>query len=91
MAQLVISDMELDRIMREFRVHENKPVTVCGRPGFRIVYSYTDNGTLAYKSVYYGFQRRNVYYTIRYEAPLSITSIPIFRPSRRWLGRQASL
>ncbi len=70
MAQLVINDLELDKQLQGLTIHENKPVTVCGRPGFRVVFSYLDNGNLSYKSVYYGFQRQNIYYTIRYEAPL---------------------
>ncbi len=69
MAQVVIDDLGMYKPMMAFKVLENRPVTVCGRSGFRIVYSYTDNGTLQYKSVYYGFQSGKTYYTIRYGAP----------------------
>ena len=90
MAQLVINDLELNTLMPGFTVHENKPVAVCGRPGFRIVYSYSDNGTLAYKSVYYGFQRENTYYTIRYEAPV-IHYFDTYLPTFEKMVRSASL
>ena len=90
MAQLVINDFELNKMMQALKIHENKPFTVCGRPGFRIVYSYTDNGTLAYKSVYYGFQRRNTYYTIRYEAP-AIHYFDTYLPTFEKMARSATL
>ena len=70
MAELVLDDMQLNTAMKNFTVQENKPVTVCGRPGFRAVFSYTDNGTLQYKAVCYGFQQEKYFYTIQYEAPV---------------------
>ena len=68
-AAVVVDDLQLNRTMKNLVIHENKPATPCGKPGFRIVFSYTDNGTLQYKSVYYGFQQNNTFYTILYEAP----------------------
>ncbi len=90
MAQVVIDDLELNRLMPGFKVLENKPVTVCGLPGFRIVYSYEDNGTLEYKSVYYGFQNQKTYYTIRYEAP-AIHYFDTYLPTFEKMVRSASL
>ncbi len=90
MAQVVIDDLELNKHMPGFKVLENKPVTVCDLPGFRIVYAYTDNGTLEYKSVYYGLQNQKTYYTIRYEAP-AIHYFDTYLPTFERMVKSASL
>lgn len=81
MATIVLDDLQLNTAMKNFSVQENKPATVCGRPGFRAVFSYTDSGTLPYKAVCYGFQQGKYFYTIQYEAPAVHyfdTYLPVF-------------
>lgn len=68
-ASIVLDDLQLDRSRNNFSLVQNMPVIICGRPGFRIVFSYTDSETLPYKAVYYGFQDEKFLYTIRYDAP----------------------
>jgi hypothetical protein len=69
MAQVVLNDFELNDAMKNFRLIENKPATVAGIPGFRLVFSYRSNGTLHYQTAYYGFQKDDRYYSIVYSAP----------------------
>jgi len=69
MAEVVLNDFEMNESMKNFRVIENKPATVAGIPGFRLVFSYRQDGDLAYQSVYYGFIKDDLFYSIRFSAP----------------------
>jgi hypothetical protein len=68
-AGVVLNDFEMNEAMNNFLVIENKPATVAGVPGFRLVFRYKQNGTLQYQCVYYGFQKGDMYYSIWYSAP----------------------
>ncbi len=70
MAEFILNDFELDTSMKNLIIHENKPVTLGGCPAFRLVFSYRKAGTLHYKCVQYGFQKNDMFYSVRYTAPL---------------------
>jgi hypothetical protein len=70
MAEFILNDFELDTSMKNLIIHENKPVTLGGCPAFRLVFSYRKAGTLHYKCVLYGFQKNDMFYSVRYTAPL---------------------
>lgn len=69
MAGVVLNDFELNKDIKNFRMLENKPATVAGNPGFRIVFSYKREGTLQYRCVYYGFKEDDMFFSIMYSAP----------------------
>ncbi len=69
MAEVVLGDFELNQSMKNLKVIENKPATIAGTPGFRLVYSYRSNGLLEYQEVLYGFQKDGMFYSILYSAP----------------------
>jgi hypothetical protein len=69
MAGVVLNDFELNKDMKNLRVIENKPSTIAGLPGFRLVFSYRREGTLQYQCVYYGFKKEDMYYNVLFAAP----------------------
>lgn len=69
MAEVLLSDFELNQSMKNLKVIENKPATIAGVPGVRLVYSYRSNGTLQYQELLYGFQKDGMFYSILYSAP----------------------
>jgi hypothetical protein len=69
MAEVVLSDFELNQSMKNLKIIENKPATIAGIPGIRLVYSYRSNGMLQYQDVLYGFQKDGKFYSILYSAP----------------------
>ena len=69
MAEVVLSDFELNQSMKNLKIIENKPATIAGIPGVRLVYSYRSNGMLQYQELLYGFQKDGMFYSILYSAP----------------------
>lgn len=69
MAEVVLNDFEMNERMKNFRAIENKPAIIAGIPGFRLLFSYRQDGALAYQSVYYGFIKDDLFYSVRFSAP----------------------
>jgi hypothetical protein len=69
LAEAVQNDLELNQSLKNFKLIENRPATVNGSPGFRLVFSFRNNGTLQYQCVYYGFAKEDLFYSILFTAP----------------------
>ena len=67
-AELIIDDFTSNQSMLNFQVLENRPVTIDGNKGFRIVFTYKNNDGLRVKSIYNGFMVQDWFYSIRYTA-----------------------
>ncbi len=69
LAEVLLNEFELNDGLKNFKLIENKPATVAGVPGFKLVFSYKSNGQLSYQCVYYGFRKDEMLYTVLYLAP----------------------
>ena len=68
-AEFVVDILQSDKNLSQFALLENKPATVNGNKGFRLVYTYKERN-LPYKSVYYGFLYGERFLRISYNAPV---------------------
>lgn len=69
LAEVIIDNTSSREDVLNFKVISNKPYTVAGHPGFRMVYTFRDTDGLKYKSLYYGFMEGEWFYGLSYSAP----------------------
>lgn len=67
-AELIIDDFTSNQSMLNFQLLENRPVTIDGHKGFRIVFTYKNEDGLRVKSIYNGVMVQDWFYSIRYTA-----------------------
>ena len=63
---IVVDELASDRNLMNFKLMENAPVTVDGRPGFKISFLYSDKKGSRFKTKYYGFISGDSFYNLRY-------------------------
>ena len=69
-AEVIIDDISSSGALLNFDLIENVPVTICGRSGFKIVFTHKNREGLNFKSIHSGFMARKYVYSIRYTAPI---------------------
>jgi hypothetical protein len=67
-AEVILDDLRLDRAVRNLHVLENGPVDVARQDGFEILFTYKNQDGLTIKTVYQGFIRGGMFYSIRFTA-----------------------
>lgn len=67
-AQVILDDLSLDRSVRNLKVLENAPARIAHRDGFKILFTYRNGDGLTLKTLYYGFIKGRMFYSIRYTA-----------------------
>ena len=67
-AQIILDDLKLDRAVRNLEVLENGPITIGRSEGFKILFTYRNTEGLTLKTVYLGFIKDRMFYSIRYTA-----------------------
>ena len=67
-AEVILDEIGSDRAVLSFHVLENNPATVNDYEGFRILFTYMNENGLRFKTLYYGFLRDELFYSIRYNA-----------------------
>ena len=67
-AQIILDDLKLDRAVRNLEVLENGPINIGCCEGFRILFTYRNADGLTLKTVYLGFIKDRMFYSIRYTA-----------------------
>ena len=67
-SEVIIDNISSDKAVLNLAVLENIPVTIDGKQGFKILYTYKNKDGLKFKSLYCGFLFENWLYSIRYTA-----------------------
>jgi hypothetical protein len=67
-AQLIVDNMRLDPLIRQFRLLASEPAMVGGHAGFKLIYSYQDAFGVQIKSIYYGAILPTLFFNLRYTA-----------------------
>ncbi len=67
-AELIADDFAINPSLLNFTIQENSPVTISGHKGFRLVFTYKNQGDLRVKSTVNGFMVRDQFYQICYTA-----------------------
>ncbi len=68
-AEVMIDDLSSEGVWNEVRVLENRPATIAGRPGFRIVAAFRDGDGLPTRVAAYGVAAGKRFYSLVYVAP----------------------
>jgi len=66
--ELEAENLRANPTTTDFELVEDTPVTVAGRPGFRLVYRWKTKEGLRLKAVHYGFLHGNALYRLIYQA-----------------------
>jgi hypothetical protein len=69
-AELIADDFASNPSLLNFTILENSPMTINGHRGFRLVFTYKNQGDLRVKSTINGFMVRDWFYQIRYTAAI---------------------
>ena len=69
-AGVITDNISSNQDVMNFKVISNKPAKIAGHKGFKVVFTYRDTNKLKYKSIYYGFMEGELFYGVRYDAPL---------------------
>jgi hypothetical protein len=67
-AEVILDDLSLDRAVRNLQVLENAPARIAHQDGFKILFTYKNGDGLVLKTLYYGFIKGRMFYSIRYTA-----------------------
>ena len=67
-AGIVVDELSTDRTIIKFELLENKPTSIKGNAGFKLLFTYKDRDGSSFKTKYYGFVRGGIYYNLRYTA-----------------------
>ncbi len=67
-AGIVADELSTDRTIIQFKLIENKPTSIKGNEGFKLLFTYKDRDGSSFKTKYYGFIRDGIYYNLRYTA-----------------------
>ncbi len=67
-AEVIVDDLSLDRAVRNLHVLENAPVRNAHQDGFKILFTYKNGDELTLKTLYHGFIKGRMFYSIRYTA-----------------------
>ena len=67
-AEVILDDLTLDRAVRNLQVIENGPAQIAQQEGFKIVFTYQNGDGLTMKTLYQGFIKGRMFYSIRYTA-----------------------
>jgi hypothetical protein len=67
-AELIADDFASNPALMNFAILENSPLTIDGHKGFRLVFTYKNEGGLRVKSTFSGFLVQDWFYQIRYTA-----------------------
>lgn len=68
LAEITLDNVRSDPAVTNFAVEENAPVTICGHPGYKVVYTWALKGGYRLKRVHYGFLDGTWIYQIVYQA-----------------------
>ncbi len=68
LAEVEIDNNKADDTIQNFKLIDNKPITIAGQPGFCLEYNYSTADGLPMKGIHYGFLNKEWVYRIRYEA-----------------------
>jgi len=68
LAEITLDNMRSDPAVNDFVVDENVPVTICGKPGYKLVYTWALKGGYRLKRVHYGFLDGKWMYQLVYQA-----------------------
>lgn len=67
-AEVVLDNTASNPKVHGLEIKENRSVKIDGRPGFRAVYSFTNDDGLRMKAVVYGFMQGEWFYGLKYLA-----------------------
>jgi hypothetical protein len=67
-AEVILDDLGLDRSVRNLQVLENAPAGIAHQDGFKILFTYKNGDGLTLKTLFYGFIKGRLFYSIRYTA-----------------------
>ena len=67
-AQVIIDEIFSDHHILDFNVIENVPVSIDGREGFKLLFTYKDKKGSSFKTAYYGLIQGDAFYNLRYNA-----------------------
>jgi hypothetical protein len=67
-AEVILDDLTLDRAVGNLHVLENVPARIAHQDGFTILFTYKNGDGLVLKTLYYGFIKGRIFYSIRYTA-----------------------
>ena len=67
-AQVIVDDMRLDPLIRQFRLQASEPAMVGGHAGFKLIFSYHDAYDVQVKTIYYGAILPDQFFNLRYTA-----------------------
>jgi len=74
-ASLVVDEISSDKKnILKLNVLENRPATIGGHNGFKIVFVYQNANREPQKMLYYGFIKGNIFYNLRFNAPMKYFS-----------------
>jgi len=69
LAEVILDNSRSNEEVLDLKVIENKPASLAGGTGFRLLYSYKSKDGLRYRSLYYGSLRGEWFYGVRFAAP----------------------
>ena len=67
-AGVIIDEISSDKNLVNFELMENTPASIQGHEGFKILFTYKDLDGSAFKTLYYGFIKGEIFYNLRYTA-----------------------
>ncbi len=67
-AEVILDDLSLDRAVRNLHILENAPAQIAHQDGFTIIFTYKNGEGLVLKTLYNGFIKGRMFYSIRYTA-----------------------
>lgn len=68
-AEAIVDELRANRDLLEFRLQENTPATVGGRPGFRLVFDFRTKDGLQFTEARYGVIAGTDLWFVRFSAP----------------------
>jgi hypothetical protein len=67
-AQIIIDEISSDQNILNFRVLDNAPAIIQGYDGFKILFTYSSDDGSKFKTLYYGFIKKDTFFNLRFTA-----------------------
>jgi hypothetical protein len=67
-AEVIVDEIASDRAVLDFRLIENRPDVIDDHDGFRLVFTYRTREGHRFRTLYYGFMKKDWFYSIRFNA-----------------------
>lgn len=69
LAGVILDNTKSRKNVFDLKILENKPASIGGHQGFRVLFTHKDQNGLLYKNLYYGFMNGEWFYGVRFRAP----------------------